>query len=92
MGRITWITEKGAGANFKVGDRIDAHGIFLNYNAKSQRKMSPSRGTIKAVEKGFQENIDAGCPFYYVKVKFDNRSDIVSTHTQPLKKINSKTE
>ena len=92
MSEIAWLTKKGVGANFKVGDKINGYGIFLNYNPESQRRLTPSPGTIKAVEKDFQENIDTGCPFYHVKVKFDDKPHTIVTHTQPLKLTNSKTE
>lgn len=84
MNEIVWITKKGVGANLKVGDRFEGRGIFSLYK---NGRLIPSYGTIKAVERDFQENIDTGCPFYYVKMRLDYCSDTFITHTQPLKKL-----
>jgi len=81
--KTQWLTKKGIGANFKVGDKFKSQ-FFGTYE---KGRIIPGNGTIMAVEKDFQKNIDTGCPFYYVKVRLNHRSGIFPIHTKPLKKI-----
>ena len=76
MNKIIWSRKKGIGANFKVGDRV-----------KQKLGKYGWEGTITAVDKDFQKNIDTGCPFYSVKVKFNDFPQIIDFMTQGLKKI-----